>query len=128
MLMVLFSGALALVVLYTLGQINFYERQRELATLMVLGFYPRENRRIILRENTIIAVLSIPIGLWVGPYLHNWVLRAGLPNTIEFVPYIAKVSWPYTTVITLIFAQAVNYIIGGKFKKVKMVEALKSVE
>jgi len=128
LLMVLFSGALALVVLYTLGQINFFERQRELATLMVLGFYPRENKRVILRENTIVAVLSIPIGLLAGPYLHAWVLHAGLPNTLEFVPYIARKSWMLTPVITLIFAQAVNHIIGGKFKKVNMVEALKSVE
>ena len=128
MLMVLFSGALALVVLYTLGQINFFERQRELATLMVLGFYPRENKRVILRENTIVAVLSIPIGLILGPYLHEWVLKAGLPNTLEFIPHIARASWIYTPVLTLIFGQAVNMIIGGKFKKVDMVEALKSVE
>ena len=128
MLMVLFSGALALVVLYTLGQINFFERQRELATLMVLGFYPRENKRVILRENTLVAMLSIPIGLLLGPYLHGWVLRAGLPNTLEFIPRIAGESWVYTPVIALIFAQTVNYIIGGKFRNVDMVEALKSVE
>jgi len=128
MLMVLFSGALALVVLYTLGQINFFERQRELATLMVLGFYPRENKRIILHENTIVVILSVPIGLLLGPYLHGWVLHAGLPNTLEFIAYIATASWIYTPILTLVFAQIVNHIIGGKFKKVDMVEALKSVE
>ncbi|MCL1855100.1 MAG: ABC transporter permease [Clostridia bacterium] len=127
-LMVLFSGALALVVLYTLAQINFFERQRELATLMVLGFYPRENKRVILRENTIIVALSVPFGLLFGPHLHGWVLHAGLPNTLEFIPYIAPASWIYTPVLAVIFAQMVNYIIGGKFKKVDMVEALKSVE
>jgi putative ABC transport system permease protein len=128
LLMVVFSGALALVVLYTLGQLNFYERQRELATLMVLGFYPRENKRVILRVNMIVTVIAVPAGLFIGPYLLGWVLRAGLPNTLEFIPHIARLSWALTPVITLIFAQLVNYIVGGKFKKLDMVEALKSVE
>lgn len=127
-IMILFSGALAFVVLFTLGQLNFFERQRELATLMVLGFYPRENKRIILRENIIIAVCGIPVGLLLGPYLHEWVLDSGLPKTLEFIPYIARESWIYTCLMALLFAQIVNLIVGWKFKRLNMVEALKSVE
>lgn len=126
--MVVFAGALALVVLYTLGQLSFFERQRDLATLMVLGFYPRENKRVILRENMIIAVLGIPLGLLAGPYLLEWVLHAGLPNTLEFIPHISRISWLLPPVITLLYAQLVNLFIGTKFKSVNMVEALKSVE
>lgn len=127
-LMVLFAGALAFVVLFTLGQLNFFERLRELATLMVLGYYPRENKRLILRENMIIAFISIPIGLYAGPYLHRWVLKSGLPTILEFVPYIAPFSWWVTPLLTLFFAWFVNLIVGAKFKNVDMVEALKSVE
>ncbi|MDR3050267.1 MAG: ABC transporter permease, partial [Oscillospiraceae bacterium] len=76
-LMVLFSGMLALVVLYNLGQLNFSERVRELATLMVLGFTHREIKRLVLRENLIIAFVGLPIGLGLGPGLHQWVLAAG---------------------------------------------------
>lgn len=128
LLLVLFAGALALVVLYTLGQLNFFERQRELATLMVLGFFPRETKRIILRENIIIAVLGIPIGLLLGPYLLRWILTTGLPNTLEFIPHVAPLSWVYTPLLALAFAQIVNWMVGAKFKHVDMVEALKSVE
>ena len=128
LLMALFAGALLLVVMYTLGELNFFERTRDLATLMVLGFYPRETKRLILRENMIIAILGLPIGLLLGPTLHRWVLAAGLPSILQFVPYISIESWVYTSVLTIAFAWLVNRIIGAKFKKVNMVEALKSVE
>ncbi len=128
LVMVLFSGALLLVVLFTLGQLNFFERMRELATLMVLGFYPRETKRLILRENMIIAILGLPLGLYLGPFLHSWVLTNGFPTMLEFIPYIARESWIYTPILTLLFAQIVNLLIGVKFKSVDMVEALKSVE
>jgi putative ABC transport system permease protein len=128
LVMVLFSGALLLVVLFTLGQLNFFERVRELATLIVLGFYPRETKHLILRENIIIAILGLPLGLYLGPFLHRWVLTYGFPTMLEFIPYIASASWIYTPLLTLLFAQIVNILIGVKFKSVDMVEALKSVE
>jgi putative ABC transport system permease protein len=128
LLMALFAGALLLVVMYTLGELNFFERIRDLATLMVLGFYPRENKRLILRENIVVAVVGLPIGLMLGPYLHRWVLAAGLPSVMQFVPYISLKSWISTAVLTLLYAWLVNRIIGAKFKSVNMVEALKSVE
>ncbi len=127
-LLVLFSGALALVVLYNLGQLNFAERTRELATLMVLGFTQREIKRLILRENFIIVCIGLPIGLALGPFLHQLVLETGLPNTLEFVPYIKLISWIITSAFTLLFALLVNFMLGRKFRKVNMVEALKSIE
>jgi putative ABC transport system permease protein len=128
LVMVLFAGALLLVVLFTLGQLNFFERVRELATLMVLGFYPRESKHLILRENILIAILGLPLGLFLGPFLHWWVLTYGFPTMLEFIPYIASVSWVYTPLVTILFSQIVNILIGAKFKSVDMVEALKSVE
>ena len=125
---VFFAGSLAGVVLYTLAQLNFYERQRELATLMVLGYYPRENKKLILTENLIISIIAIPIGLILGPLLHEWVLSSGLPKIFQFTPYISPFSWAMTPIFTLVFALIVNLIIGGKFKEIQMVEALKSVE
>ncbi len=128
LLMAMFAGALLLVVMYTLGELSFFERIRDLATLMVLGFYPRETKRLILRENIVVAVVGLPVGLLLGPYLHRWVLASGLPSTLQFVPYISPESWISTAVLTLVFAWVVNRIIGAKFKSVNMVEALKSVE
>ncbi len=128
LLMAMFAGALLLVVMYTLGELSFYERIRDLATLMVLGFYPRETKRLILRENVIVALMGLPIGLALGPSLHRWVLAAGFPSILQFVPYISRESWIATVILTFAFSWLVNRVIGAKFKSVNMVEALKSVE
>ena len=127
-LLVLFSGALELVVFYNLGQLNFSERIRELATLKVLGFTRREMKKLVLRENIIITLMGLPLGLMLGPPLLQLLLTYGLPNTIQFVSYITQASWLYTVGITMVFAFLVNIILGAKFKSVNMVEALKSVE
>ena len=127
-LLVLFSGALELVVFYNLGQLNFSERIRELATLKVLGFTRREMKKLVLRENIIITLMGLPLGLMLGPPLLQLLLTYGLPNTIQFVSYIGPASWLYTLGITMVFAFLVNSILGAKFKSVNMVEALKSVE
>ena len=127
-LLVLFSGALELVVFYNLGQLNFSERIRELATLKVLGFTRREMKKLVLRENIIITAMGLPLGLLLGPPLLQLLLTYGLPNTIQFVSFIGPASWLFTIGITMIFAFLVNSILGAKFKSVNMVEALKSVE
>ncbi len=128
LLLVLFSGVLALVVFYNLGQLNFSERVRELATLKVLGFTPSEIKKLVLRENLYITFIGLPLGLFAGPYLLYVVLTYGLPNTIQFVPYLNLTSWFYTAALTVVFALLVNWMLGSKFHQISMVEALKSVE
>jgi ABC-type antimicrobial peptide transport system permease subunit len=85
LLMALFAGRCAGGV-YTLGELSFYERIRDLATLMVLGFYPGETKRLILRENIIVALIGLPIGLALGPHLHRWVLATGFPAFCSLSP------------------------------------------
>ncbi len=128
LVMVLFSAALELVVFYNLGQLNFSERIRELATLKVLGFTRREMKKLVLLENIIMTLMGLPIGLLLGPPLLEVVLHYGLPNTIQFVSLISLRSWLITPLITLAFAMTVNNLLGAKFKSIDMVEALKSVE
>lgn len=128
LLLVLFAGVLELMVFYNLGQLNFAERIRELATLKVLGFMPGEIRKLVLRENVIITLLGLPLGLAAGPFLLQVLLDYGLSNTIQFVSHIGWTCWVYTAVLALTFTFVVNWLLGSRFKQVNMVEALKSVE
>ena len=50
------AGMLAFVVLYNLNNINITERQRELATLKVLGFYDQEVSQYVFRENILLTL------------------------------------------------------------------------
>ncbi|MEG0894284.1 MAG: ABC transporter permease, partial [Oscillospiraceae bacterium] len=68
------SGTLAFVVLYSLTEINVSERIRELATLKVLGFYDKELSSYIFRENIVFAVAGIALGLFGGVFLTKFVI------------------------------------------------------
>ncbi len=128
LLLIAFSGGLALVVYYNLGQLNYSERIRELATLKVLGFLPGEMKKIVLRENIIVTCLGLPLGFAAGIYLHRVVMEYALPSSIQFVQHIEPMSAAIIALITIGFSLIVNLILGSKFKSVNMVEALKSVD
>ncbi len=128
LLLIAFSGGLALVVYYNLGQLNYSERIRELATLKVLGFLPGEMKKLVLRENIIVTCLGLPVGFVAGIYLHRLVMEYALPSSIQFVQHIEHSSMAIIALITVGFSLIVNLILGSRFKAVNMVEALKSVD
>jgi ABC-type antimicrobial peptide transport system permease subunit len=122
------GGVLAFVVLYNLGIMNYFERMRELATLMVLGFYNKEIKVLVLRENTIFTIagiiIGIPFGVWLNEYLMSGSEAAGYEPDI----YIKPLSFLISAGLTYIYVIIVNLMLGHKFKKIDMIGALKSVE
>ena len=82
-ILIIFGGVLALVVLYNLGILNFYERMRELATLKVLGFMNNEIKTLVLRENTIFTIIGIIIGIPLGIKLTTFIMTASAQDRYE---------------------------------------------
>ena len=64
------AGMLAFVVLYNLNTVNITERQRELATLKVLGFYDLEVAEHVYRENVLLTFIGAAVGVVLGKFLH----------------------------------------------------------
>ncbi len=122
------AGMLAFVVLYNLNNINITERQRELATLKVLGFYDREVSAYVLRENVLLTILSIFIGSGFGVLLHRFVIVTVEVDSVMFGRNIKPVSFLYCALFTAGFSIIVNFAMHFKLKKIDMVESLKSVE
>lgn len=122
------STILEVVVLYNLTNINIEERIREVSTIKVLGFQPREATLYIYKETYILAALGIVIGLLVGKLLHYSVLQivvpymAMLPENLSFRPFL------YSAIITAIINVAMMFIFHFKIKKINPLDALSSVE
>ena len=72
------AGLLAFVVLYNLTNINITERQKEIATIKVLGFYDKEVSAYIYRETGILTLIGTAIGLIFGIFLHAFVVKLSL--------------------------------------------------
>ena len=72
--LVVAAAALAFIVLYNLTNINITERMREIATLKVLGFTPREMNAYIFREIFLLAAIGCAVGLVLGVWMEGFVV------------------------------------------------------
>ena len=122
------AGALAFIVLFNLGNINITEREREIATIEVLGFYPRELGSYVFRENFILVLMGIAVGLPTGVALHKFIMNRIVVDAVSFNEVIEKSSFLFTVLVVLGFAIIVDIILRRKIRRINMAESLKSIE
>ena len=122
------AGLLAFVVLYNLNSINITERRRELATLKVLGFFDGEVAWYVYRENVILTLLGCVFGIIMGTILHRFTIVTVEVDLMMFGRSIGIMSYIWSTLITILFAVIVNFVMFFSLKKIDMIESLKSVE
>ncbi len=122
------AGILAYIVLYNLSNINISERHRELATIKVLGFHDKEVSEYIYRENVILTLIGIALGLGLGVLIHKLLIIFCSVDAVMFVQTLTWYSYLIATGLTAIFALIVNAIMHKKMKKIDMVTSLKAIE
>ena len=127
-ILILSSSILAFVVMYNLSAINISERQREIATLKVLGFYNKEVDGYINRETNLLTILGTALGLLVGYYLCHYILVTCEIESLMFVRQIEWWSYLYTIAIVALFTIIVNWFTHWHLRKINMLESLKTVE
>ena len=125
---VLTAGALAFVVLYNLTNINIEERVREIATIKVLGFNMKETISYVFRENIILTLLGIAIGLGLGTIMTDFVVNIIELDLVMFGRGVSWISYVGSVLITLVFAILVMVVMSFKVRKIDMIESLKSNE
>ena len=128
LVMIISAGALAIVVLYNLTNINLAERNREIATIKVLGFNYKETSNFVYRENIILTLFGIAIGLVLGIFLWSFVVKTVEVDTVMFGKQIHALSYVFAFALTGAFAVLVNFIMYFRIKAINMVESLKSIE
>lgn len=120
--------ALAFVICYNMGLMNFSERTREYATLKVLGYHQKEIRRLIVGENVIVTVLGIALSLYPGIGLTGLVLKVCATESLTYPSRPAALSIVLACAITFAFSLLIQLFLTRKVQEIDMVEALKSVE
>ena len=128
LVLIVSAGALAMVVLYNLTNINITERIREIATIKVLGFYDNEVSAYIYRENTLLTILGMLLGIVLGIFLHRYIVVTAEVDYVMFGREIAPLSYLYSAALTVVFACIVNFIMYFRLRRIDMVESLKSME
>ena len=121
------AALLAFVVLYNLNSINITERRRELATLKVLGFYDTEVATYVYKENLLLTLLGILLGVFLGRALHQYVIVSIEVDMIMFGRSIAPASYGVGIALTLFFFAVINLAMYRGLQRIDMVQSLKSV-
>lgn len=129
MVYVLIIGAiiLAVIVLYNLGILSFAERERELATLKVIGFKSGKIRRLLLTQNIWLTAIGIILGIPAGKWLIDCMLSF-LGDSLDMMGVINVSSLIYSIIITFAVSIIVNIMFSKRIKQIDMVGALKGVE
>lgn len=125
---IVFSGLLAFVVLYNLANINILERNRELATVKVLGFYDKEVYAYVLRENILSAVLGMAAGLVAGIFLCRYVVVTAEVDVVMFAPEIPWYCFALAAVMTILFTLLVNLLLRRRLRAIDMAGSMKAIE
>ena len=122
------AGALAVIVLYNLTNININERIREIATIKVLGFNAKETAMYVFKENLSLSAIGSLVGLGLGYLLLLFVMSQIRIDMVYFKALVMPVSYVISIVLTMLSACVVDFIFYFKLDKINMAEALKSVE
>jgi len=122
------AALLAFVVLYNLANINIAERSREIASLKVLGFLPKEVCSYVFREIAIIVVVGALVGLVLGTWFEGYVVVTAEVDAAMFGREIHAVSYLCSFGLTVLFCVLVLAAMVPRLASIDMVESLKSAE
>ncbi len=126
--LIISAGALAFVVLYNLTNINITEREKEIATIKVLGFYDKEVSAYVYRETILLTLFGTIAGLGLGVLLHQFVIRTAEIDMVMFGRSVYGLSYLWSALLTLLFSLIVNLVMHRKLKGISMVESMKAPE
>lgn len=119
---------LGFVIIYNMGILSYTEKQYQFATLKVLGFQDSKVKKIFSRQNMIITICSIIIGLPLGYYLTDWIFRKVIEESYDFSAYITINTYLIAIVSSLFVTFATSKILARKITKIDMVSSLKGNE
>lgn len=124
-LIIIFAGLLTGTVIYTLTNINISERNREIATLMVLGYHNREVTGYIYREIYINSAIGIIFGYPMAAVLIWFVFSIMAQGSLAGVSWF---MWLIAPLLVLVFTFTVTLLLRRKILKIDMNESLKAIE
>lgn len=129
MIGIMFFGAFAITVLilYNAGILSFIERQKELATIKVMGMDTVKLRVLLLQQNLWISVVGVIIGAPIGKSLVTWMFNSNGDAT-DFFINIAPMYYIFAGVLVIALGLLVSYLFSGKLKKLDLVSTLKGIE
>ena len=124
----LFAGVIAFGVVYNSMRIALSERDRELASMRVLGFRRGEVAYILLGETGLLVLLAIPVGFLIGAGLAVWSIAAFESEMFSFPVVLARRTFGTAAIVVLIAAAISALLVRRQVHRLDMIAVLKTRE
>ena len=121
-LLIVIASLLGIVIIYNLGVLSFSEKQYQFATLKVLGFKNKQIRKIYIKQNNWITIISIIIGLPAGFFLADYIFKMVIAETYDMPAHINMISYVYALVGTVIVSWISSHMLSKKVEKTDATE------
>lgn len=125
-IMVFFALLLGFAIVYNSSVISFSERQRELASLRVLGFTIKEVSGILLKENLLQSLLGVTLGLPFGYLMVKGYISAVSTDLFTMPVIIYPTTYIYSALGGFFFILVAHLLAVRGVRRLQLVEVLKN--
>ncbi|MBP2657143.1 MAG: hypothetical protein H6Q69_175 [Firmicutes bacterium] len=126
LIMTIIAGVMGAAIVYNTSIINFNERQRELASLRIIGWSMGDIAFFLFKEIILAMVLAIIIGFPAGKYCGAIYLKAASTEHFTWPIIIYPSTYFIAACLTVAFAALGHLMAVTRVKNLNMVEVLKS--
>ena len=119
---------LGAIIIYNLGILSYTEKQYQFATLKVLGFEDHKIKKIFVKQNNWVAIISIILGLPLGYYLTDYLFKVAIDEHYDFAAFIKSETYIVAAIGTFIVSYIVSMFLARKINQIDMVSSLKGNE
>jgi len=123
---IIFAAVIAFSIIYNVTMVSLGERERELASLRVLGFTQREVGAILFNENFLTGALGIMLGIPMGMAMVWGMMHAFDMELFRFPFHIEPRTYAISAGLTTFFIVFANLAVRWKIRRLDMVETLKA--
>lgn len=123
-----FAGVIAFAIIYNVTSVALAERQRELASLRVLGLSTSEVGSILYNENVLLSVIGVVLGIPLGMGICRLLVYAYSNDLYRLPFYIDPRTYVMSVMFTFLFVLLANFAVRRRIHRLDLIEVLKERE
>jgi putative ABC transport system permease protein len=120
-----FATLVAFGIVYNSARISLSERARELATLRVLGFTRGEVGAVLVGELSVLALVAVPVGLWLGGKLAGILLLSINTETVRLPLVLTPANYSFAASVITVATTLSLLLAARRIKELDLVGVLK---
>ncbi|MGF1508617.1 MAG: ABC transporter permease [Myxococcota bacterium] len=127
-ILTVFASCIAFGVVYNNARVALSMREREFATMRVLGFYRSEVSAVLLGELLIQVLLAIPIGLALGVWLCHGIASTVDPDEFRLPVVLTSQTYAFSSLVTVVASVLAAILVRRRLSRLDLIAVLKTTE